>query len=189
MYGEFVNMKSSDTEEIDDLVRAHKGGDESAFEELVSRFEPMILKTARSLSLDERDVYSEACLSLRRAADAYSVGSDVTFGLYAKICVTHALLDYAKRNKRKLNVVEIDIADVAVSDGVQTKLEHEELISALVNQARKALSPYEYEVFELVMRGCKTVEIAEKLGKSVKSVENTKGRMLKTLREWGSKLP
>ena len=174
-----MNYSNSDAE---NLVLSCKAGDDSAFEQLVRMYEPMIIKAARSLSVDVREVYSDACLSLRRAALSYNIGGEVTFGLYAKICVTNSMLDYLRRDKSLSANSDISIDDVAVSDGVQRRLEREEELYAIGEWARTVLTDLEYEVFVFCMKGFKTAEIAEKLGVGAKSVENAKARMLKRLR-------
>lgn len=182
-------MKPSDNRALDELIKEHRMGSEGAFEELVRRFEPMFVNVARGLSLDVREVYSEACLSLRRAADSYAFGEKVTFGLYAKICVTRAMLDYMKRNKRRGDVADFDVDEVAVSDGVQSRLEREESIASFIGRARELLSPYEYDVFLLLMQGYSVSEIAARLERGVKSVENARARILKNLREGFGQIP
>ncbi len=175
-------MNSSYDSMTDELVALCKSGDEDAFEQLVGIYKPMLIKTARDLSLDFDEVYSDACLSLRRAALSYKIGGDVTFGLYAKICLTRSMLDYARCNKATLGESDFNIEDVAVSDGVQTRLEREEEYAALDSVARSVLSELEYEVFVLYMKGYKTSEMAGKLEITPKSVDNAKARMLKRLR-------
>ena len=164
------------------LVLLCKAGDDAAFEKLINLYEPMINKSARDMSLDVREVYSDACLSLRRAAESYKFGGGVTFGLYAKICVKRAMIDFAKRNKVAVSDVSLDVDDIAISDGVQSRLEREEELSALKKWAEDVLSELEYEVFSLTLSGYKTAEIVDRLGINSKSVDNAKARMLKRLR-------
>ncbi len=175
-------MSDSCNTDVERLILLCRAGDETAFEELVHIYEPMIAKTARDLTLDVCEVYSDACLSVRRAAASYDIGGKVTFGLYAKICVSRAMLDYAKKNRKIVGNIDINIEDIAVSDGVQRRLEREEERRVLDQQARTLLSDLEYEVFSGCMRGDKTAEIADRLGVSAKVVDNAKARMLKRLR-------
>ena len=175
-------MEKSCNSNIEQLVLLCKAGDESALEELVHIYEPMIIKTARDLMLDVREVYSDACLSIRRAAESYDCDRKVTFGLFAKICVTRAMLDFAKRDKVALGDVDLNVEQLAVSDGVQRRLEREEELLNLKNQAKDLLSELEYKVFLGCLCGDKTAEIAKKLGTSAKSVDNAKARMFKRLR-------
>ncbi len=168
--------------DIGKLVLLCKAGDDEAFEKLVALYNPLILKSARDLSLDLRDVYSDACLSLRRAAMTYKLDSELTFGLYAKICVGRAMIDYKRRTKGIEPELGLNVEDIAVSDGVQGRLEKEEEKRALEKWAKDVLSELEYEVFTLSMKGFRPSEIAEKLGISQKSADNAKARMLKRLR-------
>ncbi len=175
-------MNPSCDRDAEKLVLLCKAGDAEAFEKLVDLYDPMIVKSARELSLDAREVYSDACLSLRRAAESYKFGDGVTFGLYAKICVTRAMIDYAKRNKVSLGETGLDVEAIAVSDGTQNRLEREEESEALTKWAKSLLSDLEYEVFLLCMKGYKTSEIAAKMDLGAKSVDNAKARMIKRLR-------
>ncbi len=175
-------MNSSSEVDVVGLVLLCKAGDDDAFEKLVALYNPMLLKTARDLSLDVRDVYSDACLSLKRAAQSYKLDSELTFGLYAKICVNRAMIDYRRRTKGVPDGADFDVDDVAVSDGVQSRLEKEEETANLDKWAKDVLSELEYEVFRLSMMGYKPSEIAEKLSISQKSADNAKSRMLKRLR-------
>ena len=182
-------MKNSENHTPIDLIKRYRSGSEADFEELVHRFEPMFASVALTLSLDVGEVYSDACLSLRRAADTYDLDGEVTFGLYAKICVTRAMLDYLKRSKRDVDFSNLGDDDVAVSDGVQRRLEREESLKAVFQRARELLSELEYDVFRLSMRGYSVDEVAEKLGCAFKSAENAKARMRKKLREGFGQIP
>ncbi len=168
--------------DVGKLVVLCKAGDSEAFEKLVDLYNPMFIKTARDLSLDIREVYSDACLSLERAAQSYKLDSELTFGLYAKICVSRAMIDYKRRTGGIKTEGDLNVDDIAVSDGVQSRLEKEEELRALEKWAGDVLSSLEYEVFRLTMSGYKTSEIAEKLDISPKSADNAKARMLKRLR-------
>lgn len=189
MCTEKSGMKSSNDRELLDLITAYRSGSEEAFEEIVRRFDAMIRKIALERSMDVREVYSDACLSLRRALDTYDGRDEVTFGLYAKICVTRAILDLLKRQQPERDVPDFNVDDVAVSDGVQRRLEREEAIASFVSSARRLLSDLEFEVFSLSMQGYKVSEIADKLNKGTKSIENAKARMLKSLRSGLGEIP
>ena len=139
-------MKNSENHTPIDLIKGYRNGSETAFEELVHRFECMFASVAHTLSVDVGEVYSDACLSLRRAADTYDLSGEVTFGLYAKICVTRAMLDYLKRSKRDVDFSNLGDDDVAVSDGVQRRLEREESLREVFLRARELLSDLEEHI-------------------------------------------
>ena len=180
-------MELKDNVAIAELVASAKAGDESAFEELVDLYKPMIDSLIRRYALDARDAFSEACMSFYRAVSSYELGqSDVTFGLYAKICVERCIIDLYRREGRVSSHYvdnEVDVDKIAVSDGVQAMLEHREQTAYFLSVAREALSEFEFDVYRHWMLGYKTSDIASLLGVTAKAVDNAKNRMWKKLRE------
>ena len=171
--------------EINDLIIAVRGGSDSAFSSLAEKYSPMIGSLVGRFSgnpgFTEGEIRSDALAALLRAAFSYDVTQvNVSFGLYARICIYNALVDLTK--KCRVDMGEVDVERVAVSSGIQFRLEKEESILALKTLAREVLSEYEHQVFSLTLAGYKPADIAKELKKSVKSVDNAKARMLKALR-------
>lgn len=180
-------MELNDNVTLTELLTAVKGGDESAFEELVNMYKPMIDGLIRHFSLDARDVFSEACMSFYRAVSSYEIGqSEVTFGLYAKICVERCLIDLQRREGYIASHYvdnEVDVDKIAVSGGVQAMLEHREQTAHFLAVARAVLSEFEFDVYRYWMLGYKTADIASALGATAKAVDNAKNRMWSKLRK------
>ena len=170
---------------INNLISLCRANDECAFEELVSLFIPMITSLASKKGLDFGEAYSDACLALYDAAHTYDVGqSEVTFGLYAKVCVNNRLSDLVrKRNNDMRRMAEFDVDNISVSDGIISKLLREEEMQNFHRKAKGALSSYEYDVLKLALMGESAKAIADALGKDAKSVENAKARILTKLRK------
>lgn len=180
-------MDLNDIKALEELITSVREGDENAFETLLCEYRPMIDGLIRHFSLDERDVFSEACMSFYRAVFSYELGqSDVTFGLYAKICVQRCLIDISRRGgSTAMGYVdgEVDVDKIAVNGGIQSMLEHREQTAHFMAIAREALSDLELDVYRYWMLGYKTSEIASVLGITAKAVDNAKNRMWKKLRE------
>lgn len=180
-------MGINDNLALRELISAVKAGDESAFEELVERYKPMMDSLIRKFSFDVRDAFSEVCMTFYRAVSSYDIDrDDVTFGLYAKICIERCLIDLQKKEGREItNMVDdgVDIDEIAVSGGVQAILEHREQTAYFLSVAKEALSEFEYDVFRHWMLGYKTSDIASILEVTAKAVDNAKNRMWKKLRE------
>ena len=180
-------MELNDNIAVAELLTLAKAKDESAFEQLVDMYRPMIDALIRSFSLDAGDAFSEACMSFYRAVSSYELGqSDVTFGLYAKICVQRSLIDFQRREgKLASHYVDnnIDVEKIAVSDGIQAMLENREQTAYFLSVARDTLSDFEFDVYRHWMLGYKTSDIASILGITAKAVDNAKNRMWKKLRE------
>lgn len=180
-----ILYKELDVAALIELVRGH---DDSAFDELVSRYTPMMNKLVsgfitQAFRYDE--AFSEACVALHRAALSYDVSrsADITFGLYAQICVYRRLCDAALAQRRGAEVVDVDVDTISAENNIERRLVGREQMSRFFEKARGVLSEYEYCVFRLYIEGDTTKQIAEKLGKGAKSVENAKARMLRHLRE------
>lgn len=180
-------MEKNDNLAVTELLRAVKNGDENAFERLVELYRPMIDSLIRRFSLDTRDAFSEACMSFYRAVSSYELEqSDVTFGLYAKICIERALIDLERREgKVTFRYVDgdVDVEKIAVAGGVQAMLEHREQTAYFLSVAKAVLSEFEFEVYRYWMLGYKTSDIASLLGATAKAVDNAKNRMWKKMRD------
>ena len=180
-----MERKNKVDSKINDLIIAARGGSDSAFSELCEKYSPMINSLIGRFSdfcgFTDGELRSDALAALLRAAGSYDVSQvNVSFGLYARICIYNALVDLTSKGRADLG--QIDVERVAVSSGVQFRLEKEESVKALRALARQVLSEYEYKVFSLTLAGYKPADIAKELSKSVKSVDNAKARMLKALR-------
>ena len=171
---------------LTELIALVREGDDSAFEVLVNEYKPMIDSVIRRFSFDERDAFSEACMGFYRAVTSYELGqSDVTFGLYAKICVERCLIDMQRREGRSTSHYvdsKVDVEKIAVSSGVQAMLEHREQTAYFLSVAKSVLSDFEFDVYRHWMLGYKTSDIASMLGVSAKTVDNAKNRMWSKLR-------
>ncbi len=173
-------------QDILSLVKAARSGDESAFEDIVSLYTPMMQAAAVKYSLDFDEVFSDACMTLFRAVSSYDVTqTEVTFGLYAQVCVRHAMSDIASRRAQR-QYVECDVdVDAVAEDGadVGDELVSREEAERFRSDARELLSRYEYDVLIRWLGGDKTADIAAALSVSAKSVDNAKARILKKLRD------
>lgn len=181
-------MESCNDAVLFSLICSAKENDDAAFSALVERYAPMMNKVILSFS-DSRfrydEAFSEACYALHRAALSYDISrsDDVTFGLYAKICIYRRLCDFVEKLGREVGVAaDVDVESLSADSNIEQRLVGRERMAEYLKKARGLLSEYEYRVFLLYINGESTAEIADKLGKDIKSVENAKSRMLRHLR-------
>ena len=181
-------MESYNDAVLFSLISLAKENDDAAFSELIERYTPMMNKVIASF-YDSRfrydEAFSEACYALHRAAISYDLSrsDDVTFGLYAKICIHRRLCDFVEKLGREVGVtVDVDVENLSTDSNIEQRIVGRERMAEYLKKARGLLSEYEYRVFMLYINGDSTAEIAKKLGKDVKSVENAKSRMLRHLR-------
>ena len=170
------------------VISARENDD--AFSELLNRYTPMINKLVGGfvgplVSFDEG--FAEACIAFHRAVQSYdlSKSEEVTFGLYSRICVYRRLCDFVAKRSKESEVAVIDpdqlTQDVDIEEAILTRERFAECLECV----RGILSKYEYNVFSLYVDGYSTAEIAERLRKDTKSIENAKSRAFKHLREAG----
>lgn len=180
-------MNRYENTEISALILAVRERDEEAFSEIVRRYTPMMRKVVASFqgqSDDFGEYFSEACVALHSAALNYDFGrSSVTFGLYARICVHHRLVDLLRARGAGWQFDECDVDTVPSVESIESDIVERETVELLMKGARALLSDYEYRVLLLHMQGYKTAEIARVVGKGAKSVDNAKSRLFRRLRE------
>ncbi len=184
-----IDYKKLDINELIGLIRRSDNG---AFRELVDRYTPMLSSVALghvSPTLLFEELFSEGCVALHRATLSYdlSLQGEVTFGLYAKICVSRRVKDLVSRTGKDVEIVDTDVDTLSASSTIEERLIGRERMNSYLEVAHKILSEYEYKIFRAYINGERVEEIATRLCKDVKSVENAKARMLKKLRE-GSEL-
>ena len=171
--------------DLRNLITDARGGDESAFEAIVSLYTPMLEGVALSLNLDIEEVFSDSCMALFSAVKSYDLTQDdVTFGLYAKICVRNRLYDYISRERSsEIPLSDIDvIARAGDTVDVGEEVLREEERTAFHESCKCILSDFEYLVLKKWLLLDKTAEIARDLGTSSKSIDNAKARIIKKLR-------
>ena len=174
------------------LLLLAKEGDGDAFARLAEEYKPMLDSVVASYKSDlcDQDVeelHQEALLAFHRAVQSYELlYGNVSFGLYAKICVGKAMISALRQFKKNAGVVVIPLEDLepsefvsgAPSDSVIEKENAAELRAFI----RENLSKFENSVWWMHYSGMSIDEIAESLGSNKKSVSNALARIKRKLR-------
>ena len=175
------------TTDIRDLLVLCRERNDDAFDEIVRRYTPMIRKVVMGFgpsSYDPDELFAEGCVALHIAAQRYDLEQDeVTFGLYARICVRNRILDMLRRAEAEHSLTELDVEQMSEDNSVEERLVDREIFDRLLLSAKGLLSDYEYRVLLLHIQGYKTAQIATMLSRSAKSVDNAKSRLFRRLRD------
>ena len=188
----------SDKERTDDanneiiaLVRSVREDDSAAFDELYKRFRPLIrrqvnsfIKTSALGKAEKEDLIQESSYQLYKAAKAYDfTQTNVTFGLYAKICIKNYLISELRRVQRKQKRDARNNRIPAPSAVLQPDAEPYpiEARKSLLKMGESVLSKREAAVLDLYMQRRRYEDIARELSISVKSVDNALFRAKKKL--------
>ncbi len=178
--------------ELASLLSDIRAGHGFAFTRLVERYDALLwsrIRVYNTAESEEQDAYQEACLALHRAAMHYYVQDEVTFGLYAKVCIDNALKTKYKKDGRaraKNGTVPPDFVPFEECRFLTRFSDHmveEENFAELLSLIHSELSDYERCVFELYINDVTPAEIAKRLGREEKSVKNAVSRLIRKLRK------
>lgn len=171
--------------EINSLISCILNGDEDAFAQLCSLYDPLIRSMAKKYThmsgvSDEKQIFEdfvqEATFALYRAARTYeSKDGQVSFGLYSKICIRNALVSELRRMGRKKKSDKEHREDVRRRTGKRDVFFGESDVNEFVG--RDLLSDFEKKVFDMYVSGVKVRDMAKILNCSAKSVSNAVYRM------------
>ena len=133
------------------------------------------------------NLFSEATVALHSAAMRFDLEQcKVSFGLYARICVNHRLIDYLRREEFPPQLVDFDIDSLSCDDELEAEIVTRDTVNNLLSGAERMLSLYEYRVLMLHIQGYKSSAIAKEFDRTPKSVDNAKSRIFRRLRaEYG----
>ena len=214
-------MSASGQEKLAKLLQTVQTGSESerslAFETIHRQFRPLLLRTVERYrgqlpSLANEDLLQEATITLYRAALHFHTGQQqVTFGLYAGVCLHNRFVTLLRTENARPKIVSGDVERYAGHAPAPEKLPYrprtrEERgfvrmarllgippVPAAVAKFRRRLlrklSPLEKEVFRRFFAGDHYEEIASALGKDLKSVDNTLTRIRRKAKELRASLP
>lgn len=175
-------------------------GDQGASCELVKRYKGLIRFKARSYYLagaDRDDIIQEGMIGLFKAIRDYDPGRQASFHSFAELCVTRQMITAVKSATRRKHLPLNGY--VSLSRPATTEDEGERLLSDILaarevcdpaeivigawetNFIRdgmvESLSDFETKVLRLYTRGCTYQEIAERLGRHAKAVDNALQRV------------
>jgi RNA polymerase sporulation-specific sigma factor len=155
-------------------------GDQAAFREIISRYEPLIGNILKKYDIphagfDQEDLRQEAVIALLGAVRSFkSEDGGVTFGLYAKICINNRMISHLRKTRK--DIVPVSIRDLNESGGTDSDPENEVIAGEdycnLLKLIDHELTAFEKSVFKLYILGKSYRGISAVLGCPQKSVDN-----------------
>lgn len=175
-------------------------GDQGASCELVKRYKGLIRFKARSYYLagaDRDDIIQEGMIGLFKAIRDYDPSRQASFHSFAELCVTRQMITAVKSATRRKHLPlngYVSLSRPATSDEDGERLLSDILAAKEVcdpaeivigawetNFIRdgvvESLSEFEMQVLRLYTKGCSYQEIAERLGRHAKAVDNALQRV------------
>ena len=182
------------------LIIAAQRGDEAASAVLVSRYKGFVRSKARSYFLagaDRDDVIQEGMIGFYKAVRDYDPRRQASFRSFAELCITRQLITAIKSATRQKHTPLNSYVSLSRSASMEEEGDRvladilaarevcdpaEIVISAWESASIRrgfleVLSPLELEVLRLYVAGRSYQEMAESLGRGVKSVDNALQRI------------
>lgn len=181
------------------LVELSAAGDKAATECLLARYKNLVRAKARMYFLvgaDKEDIIQEGMIGLFKAIRDFDAGRHTTFRGFAELCVKRQIITAVKSANRQKHIplnsyislnkpVFDDDAEQTLLDTISEKkvFDPEEIIITkehfmdMQEKMSKNLSKLEWNVLSLYLDGKSYVEIAKKVKKSEKSIDNALQRI------------
>ncbi|MBC7289637.1 MAG: sigma-70 family RNA polymerase sigma factor [Armatimonadetes bacterium] len=177
-----------------ELVLWARRGCSYAAEELVRRYSSLVRASARAFFMpgsETEDVVQEGMVGLVKAIQSYSGGRGSSFRSFAELCVTRQLISAVKGARRYKHELLTGAASLHVDDGAVSEdrpsvlsipapdsvrpdriAEVRLILRELVVAMREELSEAERRALQGHLQGLSYSEVARRLGRDCKSVDN-----------------
>lgn len=173
-----------------ELVALVNAGEYDYLKHIISRYMPLILKTAAKADasgLDFDDLVEEGILAVFSAVKAFDA-TKACFSAFVSICIKRAVNTHIRASSaskripdRLLTSIEnVDISDPSSPEELYIERES---YKNLTDSIRVSLSALEYRVLCAYLSGKSYRETADMLGLSFKSVDNALRRIRKKLKD------
>lgn len=176
------------------LVLRAQAGDASATASLLIRYRESIRRRAASMTvsgMEADDLMQEGMIGLVQAIRSFDSTRGTPFSAYAAACIGHRMLGAAKAAGRRKNLplnryLPLDEASERVEaagegGNPESLVIRREEAEALRQRIAGRLSDFEQSVFFLYLTGCSYGEMARRLGRPVKAVDNALQRTRRKL--------
>lgn len=197
---DYVDMTDEEVVEL-----CHRG-DTMAEEYLLNKYKNFVRSKARSYFLigaDHEDIVQEGMIGLYKAIRDFRTDKLASFRAFAELCITRQIITAIKTATRQKHIPlnsyvslnkplydeESDrtLLDVIIEGRAANPEEliiGQEDLNNITGRINEVLSPFEQDVLQAYLDGKSYQEIAEKLGRHVKSIDNALQRVKRKLEKY-----
>lgn len=176
----------------DTILSSAQSGDNKQTEALIKQYRNIVEAIAAKYinsPLEYDDIIQEGMIGLLAAIKTFNKSKGAQFKTYAQTCINNSIQTALRKFNRKKDipigsVIEYAEEEIPEENGVISAEDYYiagESVSMLANTLKENLSEYENEVLRLHIVGCNYSEIAKRLSKTPKSVDNALQRIKKKL--------
>ena len=198
-------------EESIEIIKRAQSGDDDAVDLLLTKYKFLVLKLVRKYFLiggDKEDLVQEGMIGLFKAIKAYDQTKSDNLLLFCKTLIERQIINAIKSSKMQKNQPLNEYIALNNQGGIVGQNEDEEKIFVLpessvktpenlflsnynvqeiLKQIKTVLSNFELNVLELYLDGLNYLDIAKKLNKESKSIDNALNRIKSKLKFLNSK--
>lgn len=191
-------MSAYDTLTDEQLIRKLRGGEKEIVDYIMEKYKNLVRKEAKAMYLlggENDDLIQEGMIGLFKAVQDYDTQQDVSFFLFARLCIRRQMYSAIEASKRKKHIPlnsYVSFYEKAEEGGTDRVLDTivageesdpeaamigKEYMEKLLERLERELSALENQVLDLHLQGIGYREIAERIDKSPKAVDNALQRI------------
>lgn len=179
-------VKDYDTCTDEELIARLRAGEREITDYLIDKYKSLVRTRARALYLvggDHEDLIQEGMLGLFKAVRDYKPGKEASFATFAGLCIDRQMYSAVASSQRQkhqplnsfvslsepVSEQELRLVDEETPEEIMISREN---VIGMHERIKERLSKFEYQVLELYLKGYDYTQIAEKLGKQPKAIDN-----------------
>lgn len=187
----------------EELIAALRGGEKRLMDYILNKYKPLVLRKANAMYLiggDTEDLIQEGMIGLFKAIRDYREEKETSFFHFAELCINRQLYSAVEASNRKKHAPLNSYVSFYSRSGEEGKplaetlptddadnpeqlVIDQENVRLFLERARDSLSPMERVVLDESLAGLNYLQIAKKLGKSPKSIDNALSRIKAKIRQ------
>ena len=181
----------------EELIDQLREGDRQVMDYICDKYKNLVRSKAKSMYIlggDSEDLIQEGMLGLFKAVRDYKPGKEASFATFAGLCIDRQMYSAVASSQRQkhqplnsfvslsepVSEQELRLVDEETPEEIMISREN---VIGMHERIKERLSKFEYQVLELYLKGYDYTQIAEKLGKQPKAIDNALQRIRSKVRE------
>lgn len=187
------------------LIELSRDGKDEVMDYLLDKYKGLVRRKARTMFLvggDTDDLIQEGMIGLYKAVRDYDVRKEASFLTFANLCIDRQIYSAINASNRKkhsplnsyisfplLNFLNDNVTNELYMDKQNVNHRNPEDLYIdrenalhIEHMLEKELSAFEYEVLKMYIDGADYIEIAERMDKKPKSIDNAIQRIKKKVK-------
>ena len=181
----------------EELIEQLRDGDSAVMDFLMEKYKYLVRKYANAMYLiggETDDLIQEGMIGLFKAIRDFCLDKDSSFFHFAELCISrqiyHAIEAAGRKKHVPLNAYvslsgsDMDSETVPLEDSLNSPQDNpeqmlidQETVAAFLQDIHETLSPMENKVLDAYLDGWNYRQIARKMGKTEKSIDNALQRI------------